>query len=73
MPDCEKLNACPFFREELAYMPKTAALLRQTYCHGDKTGCARYVVASKGIPVPSDLFPNQGDRLVQILSSTEKG
>jgi hypothetical protein len=56
MADCEKLRSCPFFRDELAYMPRTAALMKETYCRGDKSTCARYVVALKGIPVPGDLF-----------------
>jgi len=69
MADCEKLRSCPFFRDELAYMPRTAALMKETYCRGDKSTCARYVVALKGIPVPGDLFPNQRDRAHRIIAN----
>jgi hypothetical protein len=71
MPDCEKLIICPFFKEELAYLPRTAALMKESYCHGDKCKCARYMVSLKGVPIPGDLFPNQVDRVPEIVDEFE--
>lgn len=67
MAECEKLKVCPFFRDELAYMPRTADQMKLSYCLGDNRTCARYMVISKGVPPPTDLYPNQRDRVPQIL------
>ena len=72
MADCERLNKCPFFGDKLAFMPKTAATMKQSYCYGDKSGCARYLLASKGISIPPDLFPNDNARALQILSKNTR-
>jgi hypothetical protein len=50
-------------------MPAVAGLLKQTYCLGDKTECARYQVASAGIKVPADLYPNDLHRVSEILKT----
>ncbi len=67
MAECEKLGKCPIFRDELAYLPQTAAMLKQDYCLRDPKRCARYLVAIEGVPVPADLFPNHRDRVANIL------
>ena len=67
MAECEKLEKCPFFNDQLNNMPAVSGLLKQTYCLGDKTECARYHVSCAGLPVPSDLFPNDSRRSRQIL------
>jgi hypothetical protein len=67
MADCEKLKNCPFFSDRMANMPSVASLMKQSYCLGDKTACARYQVASAGIPVPGDLYPNDVVRVREIL------
>jgi hypothetical protein len=67
MADCEKLKTCPFFTDQMTSLPLSAAALKQSYCRGNKTDCARYLVAAEGIPVPKDLFPNERDRVLQIL------
>ena len=65
--ECEKLSKCAFFNDQLTNMPAVAGLLKQTYCLGDKSECARYQVSMAGVPVPSDLFPNDVGRLAQLL------
>jgi len=65
--ECEKLSKCPFFNNQLTNMPAVAGLLKQTYCLGDKTSCARYQVSMAGVPVPTDLFPNDIGRIAHIL------
>ena len=72
MENCERLEACPFFRDELHYLPQTARFLKEAYCNGDKWKCARYLVVSEGIKPPADLFPNQSDRVSQILNQAEQ-
>jgi hypothetical protein len=72
MANCERLNKCPFFRDKLSFMPKTAATMKQIYCHGEKTGCGRYMVASHGLLIPSDLFPNDYERALKILDSKNR-
>jgi hypothetical protein len=67
MADCEKLATCPFFSDRMASMPSVAGLMKQTFCRGDKTQCARYQVASAGLPVPPDLYPQDIARAQQIL------
>ncbi len=57
MGECERLATCPFFQEKMANMPKTSELLKATYCKGDFTKCARYLVFKAGVKVPSYLFP----------------
>lgn len=67
MADCERLGACPFFAGKMSNMPSVAELMKRTYCLGDKMQCARYQVASAGIAVPADLFPQDNDRARRLL------
>jgi len=68
--ECEKLTKCPFFNDHLLNMPAVSGLLKQTYCLGDKTECARYMVSSAGLKVPMDLFPNDFQRARKLLAQT---
>jgi len=43
-----------------------------TYCQGDSSGCARLWVISNGVRPPDDLFPNERDRALVILSNAGK-
>ena len=65
---CEKLTRCEFFNDELAAMPAVCGLLKQTYCLGDKTRCARYQLSSAGLAVPPDLFPDDDLRAQSLLN-----
>ncbi|MBN2694938.1 hypothetical protein JXR93_09770 [bacterium] len=69
MADCECLPKCPFFNDKMSNMPSMANLMKKKYCQGDKSECARYLIASKlgRDKVPSDLFPNQLERAFEIL------
>ena len=66
MADCEKLEKCPFFLDKMANMPAVADLMKQEFCKGSKTDCARYMVSSAGVAVPSDLFPNDREKAIQL-------
>ncbi len=68
--DCECLPACPFFNDRMADMPAMASILKNRYCHGDNTHCARYMVfkALGREAVPADLFPGEEDRARRIIA-----
>lgn len=67
MAECEKLSQCPFFNDHLQNMPAVSGLLKQTYCLGDRTQCARYLVSDAGLPVPLDLFPDDISRAKRLM------
>jgi hypothetical protein len=67
MADCEKTSNCPFFSDQMANMPAVARLMKESYCRGDKTHCARYQVSSAGLSVPADLYPNDWTRAQQLI------
>ena len=67
MAECERLATCPFFSNRMANMPRVADLMKQTFCHGNSSHCARYQVASAGVTVPSDLYPQDTERARDIL------
>lgn len=56
--ECEKIKACPFFNNKLKGKDAMIELLKKKYCLNDKTKCARYILNSKGLEVPLNLFPN---------------
>ncbi len=67
--ECIRLKGCPFFNDQLSDMPAVADLLKKQYCKGNFENCARYIVAKEigKENVPKDLWPNQDDRLKDIL------
>ena len=72
MADCECLDTCPFFNDNMAAMPTMADIVKSRYCHDEHAACARYRVF-KAIGreyVPADLFPNQADGPDGPVSST---
>ncbi len=50
-------------------MPATAAGYKRKFCLGDNSACARFIVSEKLGPIEElkSLFPNQHDRVKQIL------
>ncbi|HHX94722.1 MAG TPA: hypothetical protein GX691_02715 [Clostridia bacterium] len=70
MSDCPSLVKCPFFNEKMDKMPAMANIYKAKYCKDDFNACARWKVASAlgSESVPNDLFPNQTDRVVEIVS-----
>jgi hypothetical protein len=57
----------------MADKPATAAMMQQALCLSDKSKRARYLVASVGIPVPGDLFPDQTERAAKLLRASAPG
>lgn len=70
MADCEKLTECVFFNDKLTNMPAVVDILRKTFCHGEYTQCARYMVTEifGTENIPSDLFPGNSVRAKTILA-----
>ena len=68
MAECEKLEKCPFFNNQLQDMPAVSGLLKQMYCLGDKSQCARYEISAAGFAVPADLFPDDEPRAKRLLA-----
>ena len=70
MAECQCLSGCPFFNDKMQNMPSMAGMIKEKYCLGDNTACARYMVFKTlgREKVPPDLYPAQGDRAKQILS-----
>ena len=71
MASCECLSGCMFFNDRMASMPVMADRLKQKYCLGDNKECARYRVMHRlgREKVPTDMFPNQHDRAVQMIGA----
>ena len=71
MKDCECLPRCPFFNDKMANMPSVAKLIKDKYCKGDNTKCARHIVfiALGSGKVPPNLFPSQIERVEEILKN----
>ncbi len=74
MAECECLPKCPFFNDRMANKPATAQLMKNQYCLGDSTGCARHQVkvAAGSENVPSDLYPAQTEKVKAILATYGK-
>ena len=53
----------------MSNMPAVAELMKTTYCTGDNSKCARFMVSSTGIAVPGDLYPNDWDRAKRMTGA----
>jgi hypothetical protein len=70
MADCECLAGCIFFNDRMTGLESIKEMMKNRYCKGDSTRCARYMVfkaLGKG-NVPADLIPNQVDRVAGIIA-----
>ena len=67
---CTKLAACPFFNDRMPMEKGLGALYKKNYCDGEYGKCARYQVseAMGKEKVPSNLYPNQAERVGDILA-----
>ncbi|HEY5959425.1 MAG TPA: hypothetical protein VIV60_22860 [Polyangiaceae bacterium] len=71
MGQCEALEGCPFFNDKMVNMPAVAAIVKQNYCLGDHSQCARRLVRDTlgAGSVPVDLYPDQLARARQLLTA----
>ena len=72
MPDCECLGRCLFFNDLMSDMPNLAGMMKEQYCRGAFSECARYAVfKAKGREaVPKDMFPNNVERARALVGET---
>ena len=69
MADCEILNTCPFFNDQMSEMPAMSNIIKKRYCRGSNTLCARHMVfrVIGRDQIPADLYPSQVERADKIL------
>ncbi|MFX1399569.1 MAG: hypothetical protein ACFFAS_21290 [Promethearchaeota archaeon] len=66
---CKGLKNCPFFNDRMKEMPATAELFKKTYCKDNFKDCTRFIILNRigKEKVPIDLYPNQRERVNDIL------
>ena len=66
---CELLDICSFFIYEIK-VESIAHRFKDRYCNSCKEACAIYMIYSSSGPssIPRDLYPNEYDRALEILS-----
>jgi hypothetical protein len=71
--DCELLATCIFFNDHMTDMPTMSGIIKQRYCRGSNTQCARHLVYRRldRESVPTDLYPSQLERAEQIVGDRE--
>lgn len=73
MSDCPSLVKCPFYNDKIADKPILAEMYKKKYCKSNNNNCARWKIATtlgKQF-VPTDLFPNQVDRINEIIQKNK--
>lgn len=71
MPNCPKIEKCPFFHDRMGSKPSTAEMFKKSYCQGDNTNCARWQASKVLQAVPLTLFPNQLDRVPELVAAAK--
>lgn len=74
MATCEKLEKCPFYQGKMNMESGLGAMYKKKYCEGDKSLCARYMVATTVGPdfVNNHLYPNMMDKAKSIIAENQK-
>ena len=74
MATCEKLEKCPFYQGKMDINSGLGRMYKDKYCEGDKTICARYIVATQLGPefVNEKLYPNMDAMAKKILAENGK-
>lgn len=70
---CELIETCIFFNDKMAKMPSMANMYKDRYCREDHLSCARYQVfkAVGRENVPTDMYPNEKDRVSLVVRGVE--
>lgn len=74
MGTCEKLSKCPFYQGKMSMDSGLGVLYKQKYCEGDKTICARYMIATTLGPdfVTNNIYPNMSDLANKMIAEHKK-
>ena len=74
MATCEKLAKCPFYQGQMKMDSGIGAMYKKKYCEGDKSICARYMIATTVGPefVNNSIFPNMTDQAKKIIAQHKK-
>jgi len=68
-PRCINTDKCPFFTACTGFSPELHDAMKQRYCLGDNSNCARMLAGEMlgGLEfVPVDLLPSDDARLAQL-------
>lgn len=71
MAGCECIAECPFYNDKMDSALQLGPMYKRTYCLGDKTHCARYMVFEKlgKEKVPEKLYPISVEQAKGILDA----
>jgi hypothetical protein len=72
MGECEFLEKCPFFNDELGNKPDTVEEMKVKYCRSNNLNCARYMVVNsvgKEMMLP-DLYPHEKIRAYELIAGS---
>lgn len=74
MSKCEKLEKCPFYNGKMKMDSGLGKIYKTKYCEGDKSMCARYLVATKvgSEYVTNNLYPNMQKQAQEIIDKNLK-
>ncbi len=74
MATCEKLEKCPFYQGKMSMESGLGSMYKKRYCEGDKTQCARYMIATTVGPefVTTDIYPNMHAQAEKIIADNKK-
>jgi hypothetical protein len=71
---CELVGYCPFFRDQMAEMPRSTRITMEIFCREEYEKCARHIVfeecGSENVPI--DLFPSEFKRAEEIVSQCKE-
>lgn len=75
MANCKILNICPFFNNKMGMEALAADFYKKKFCQGDYSSCARYTLYTtlSNNEVPLDLYPNELERAINIITKHAKG
>lgn len=74
MAVCENLAKCPFYQGAMKMESGLGSMYKKQYCEGDKTQCARYMVATTVGKefVTTSLYPNMKQKAEKIIAENKK-
>ncbi len=74
MATCEKLAKCPFYQGKMSMDTGLGSMYKKRYCEGDKSDCARYMIATQLGPefVTEKIYPNMLDLAKKMIAENQK-